>query len=113
MRIAIDFDGTIVEYEYPKIGKAIPGAIETLLELQKAGHELVLWTYRSGTNLQEAIDYCEENGLVFYAANANHPDEMWKEGMARLIKADVFIDDRNVGGLPLWSDVREHFLKGK
>ncbi len=111
MRIAVDFDGTIVEHEYPKIGKAIPGAIDVLKELKAAGHDLILWTYRYGNTLQEAVDYCEEQGLTFYAVNANEPDEEWKEGMARLIKADVFIDDRNVGGLPDWNSVREHFLK--
>ena len=110
MRIAVDFDGTIVEHEYPKIGKPIPGAIEVLKELKAAGHHLILWTYRYGDTLQLAIDYCEENGLGFYAYNANEPDEDWSEGMARLIKADVYIDDRNIGGLPDWQDVRKQLL---
>ena len=59
MIIAIDFDGTIVEHEYPKIGKPIPFAIETLLHLQKDGHILILWTVRDSDSLQEAIDYCK------------------------------------------------------
>lgn len=113
MRIAVDFDGTIVEHEYPKIGKAIPNAINTLLALQTAGHELILWTYRYGDTLTEAVDYCAENGLHFYAVNANHPDEVWTEGMSRLIQAEVYIDDRNVGGLPDWNEVRRHFLNEK
>ena len=48
MIIAVDFDGTIVEHEYPAIGKPIPFAIETLLHLQKDGHRLILWTVRRG-----------------------------------------------------------------
>ncbi len=48
MVIAVDFDGTIVEHEYPAIGRPIPFAIETLLQLQKDNHKLILWTVREG-----------------------------------------------------------------
>ena len=75
MIIAVDFDGTIVEHEYPKIGRPIPFAIDTLLSLQKDGHILILWTVRDGDLLQEAIDYCSKRGLTFYAANKNYPEE--------------------------------------
>lgn len=101
MIIAVDFDGTIVEHEYPKIGKPIPFAIETLLQLQADGHTLLLWSVREGELLQEAVDYCEKKGLVFYAANKNHPDEDPTKA-SRKLNADLFIDDRNVGGLPDW-----------
>lgn len=101
MIIAVDFDGTIVEHEYPKIGRPIPFAIETLLQLQKDRHQLLLWTVRDGDLLQEAIDYCAKRGLHFYAANKNYPEEE-VVGAARKLNADLFIDDRNVGGLPDW-----------
>ena len=67
--LAIDFDGTIVEDAYPAIGKAKPFAFETLKMLQKDGHRLILWTYRYGRKLQEAVDFCKENGVEFYAVN--------------------------------------------
>lgn len=101
MIIAVDFDGTIVEHEYPKIGKAIPFAIETLLELQKDRHILLLWSVRDGDLLQEAVDYCAKKGLNFYAANKNHPEED-PAIASRKLNADLFIDDRNLGGLPDW-----------
>lgn len=101
MIIAVDFDGTIVEHDYPKIGQSIPFAIETLLKLQGEGHILLLWTFRTGSQLQEALDYCESKGLRFYAANKNHPDEDETKA-PRKLNADIFIDDRNVGGLPDW-----------
>lgn len=101
MIIAVDFDGTIVEHIYPKIGKPIPFAIETLLKLQKEGHQLILWTVREGRLLQEAVDYCATRGLYFYAHNANHPEEERKK-VPRKLTADLFIDDRNLGGLPDW-----------
>ncbi|SBV92551.1 BT0820 family HAD-type phosphatase [uncultured Dysgonomonas sp.] len=109
MVIAVDFDGTIVEHEYPKIGKAIPFAIETLLQLQKEGHILLMWTVRDGDLLQEAINYCEKKGLKFYAANKNHPDEDVSTA-SRKLNAEMFIDDRNLGGLPDWG-VIYHAIK--
>ena len=110
MRIAVDFDGTIVEHDYPKIGKPIEGAIETMLKFQEAGHDIILWTYRHGDYLQAAIDYCENNGIKLYAANNSEPDEDFKADQSRLIKADIFIDDRNVGGLLPWKEVERLIL---
>ena len=101
MIIAVDFDGTIVEHEYPRIGKPIPFAIETLLQLQKDGHTLLLWTVRDGDLLQEAVDYVEKNGVKFFAYNKNYPEEDVINA-SRKLNADVFVDDRNVGGLPEW-----------
>lgn len=101
MNIAIDFDGTIVEHKYPAIGKPIPFAIETLLKLQKDNHKLILWTVREGALLQEAVDYCAERGLHFYAVNENYVGEN-RATAARKLGVDMFIDDRNLGGLPDW-----------
>lgn len=101
MNIAIDFDGTIVEHKYPEIGRPIPFAIETLLQLQKDNHKLILWTVREGDLLQEAVDYCEERGLYFYAINENYLGED-RSRAARKLGVDMFIDDRNLGGLPDW-----------
>ena len=64
MIIACDFDGTIVTHEYPKIGKPIPFAIQTLKKLQEEDHhQIILWTVREGELLQEALDYCKSRGL--------------------------------------------------
>ena len=107
MIIAIDFDGTIVEHEYPRIGKTKLFAFETLKELQKQKHTLILWTYRAGKELEEAIDFCKKNGVEFYAVNRNYPEEKYEETISRKINADVYIDDRNLGGFPGWSKVWE------
>lgn len=102
MKIAVDFDGTIVEHKYPRIGKDITNAIMTIKALQRNGHKLILWTYRSGQHLQEAIDYCTEKGIVFYAINKSFPEEIYDDTISRKINADLFIDDRSFGGLPNW-----------
>ena len=105
MKIAIDFDGTIVEHKFPAIGKEKLFAFETLRELQKKKHQLILWTYRHGKELDEAIDYCRERGIDFYAVNKNFPEEEFDETISRKINADLYIDDRNLGGFPGWSAV--------
>ena len=105
LRIAIDFDGTIVEHAYPGIGKEKLFAFETMKLLQKKGHRLILWTIRTGKELEEAVTYCRERGVEFYAVNRNYPEEEWTEETSRKIEADVFIDDRNIGRLPGWTEI--------
>ena len=103
LTIAVDFDGTIVTHEYPKIGKEIPFAIDTLKRLQKYPDILlIMWTVREGAQLDEAVEYCRERGLEFYAVNKNYPEESKEYPEPRKLKADLFIDDRNLGGLPDW-----------
>ena len=105
IKIAVDFDGTIVDHEYPAIGKEKLFAFITLKELQKRGALLILWTFRDGKELQEAVDYCSQNGIVFYAVNRNYQEEQWTDGTPRKINVDIFIDDKNVGGFPGWGEV--------
>jgi hydroxymethylpyrimidine pyrophosphatase-like HAD family hydrolase len=102
---AIDFDGTIVEHRYPAIGKERTFAFETLKSLQRQGHLLILWTYRSGAELDAAVDYCRKNGLEFYAVNKNYPEEEFDNRISRKIIADIYVDDRNVGGFPGWGEI--------
>ena len=112
MIIAVDFDGTIVEHAYPRIGKPIPFAFDVLKKLQQEErHVIILWTVRDGKLLEEAVDFCSKNGLNFYAVNKNHPEEE-DEGFSRKLTADVFIDDRNIGGLPDWSLIYRTILSG-
>lgn len=102
MIIAVDFDGTIVEHRYPDLGKEIPFALESLKLIQEQGHQLILWTYRAGKELDDAVGFCRENGLEFYAINKNYPEEVFDDCISRKINADIYIDDRNLGGLPNW-----------
>lgn len=105
IRIAVDFDGTIVEHEYPEIGKEKLFAFQTLKELEKRGALLILWTFRTGAELDAAVEFCRKNGVGFYAINRNYPEEKYDETVSRKIDADIFIDDRNIGGFPGWSEI--------
>jgi hydroxymethylpyrimidine pyrophosphatase-like HAD family hydrolase len=106
VKIAVDFDGTIVDHDYPAIGKEKLFAFQTLKEIEKKGALLILWTFRAGKELEEAVDYCKKNGLEFYAVNKNYPEEVFDEKtVSRKINADIYIDDRNIGGFPGWSNI--------
>lgn len=105
--IAVDFDGTIVEHRYPRIGEERPFATETLRMLINDHHRLILWTVREGHLLQEAIDWCHERGVDFWAVNRDYPEEEVEKNnhFSRKLKADYFIDDRGIGGLPDWGQI--------
>ncbi len=105
-KLAIDFDGTIVEDAYPSIGKPKIFAFETLKKLQSEGYRLILWTYRHGKSLEEAVEFCRKNGVEFYAVNSSFEGEIFDdESQSRKIDADLFIDDRNLGGFPGWGEI--------
>ena len=108
--IAVDFDGTIVEDAYPKIGKPKLFAFDTLKKLQNNGHRIILWTVRSGKRLDKAVAFCQEQGIEFYAVNKNYPEEIIETDTPRKILADIFVDDRNVGGFLGWDKINQHFF---
>jgi len=111
--IAVDFDGTIVDDDYPKVGKAKLFAFDTLKKLQEKGHRLILWTYRNGKMLEEAVAFCKDNGIEFYAVNKSFPEEQFDPKYSRKINADIFIDDRNVGGMLGWGEIYQELIGGE
>jgi len=89
MRIALDFDGTVVERgSYPKIGEDL-GAIPTLLRIQELGAKIFLWTCRGQKELAEAEQYLEQRGINLHAPE-------YLQGAAKPV-ADLYIDDRGLG----------------
>lgn len=131
--IAIDFDGTIVEHAFPLIGSPLPGAFETMKDLQAAGHKLILNTCREDAEydwrakryepgrpcdgydinrrfLTEAVEFCRENGIEFRSVNENCPDDEFRDKGGRKVYAHLYIDDRNLGGFPGWDVVRKLLL---
>ena len=70
-------------------------------------HKLILWSVREGKLLDEAVEWCRERGVEFYAINRDYPEETTQNNnhFSRKLKADLFIDDRNIGGLPDWGTI--------
>ncbi|MBO5233846.1 MAG: hypothetical protein J6B33_06010 [Prevotella sp.] len=107
MTIAVDFDGTIVTDAYPQIGREQPFAIDTLKMLIQDRHKLILWTVREGKFLDDAVNWCRERGVEFYAVNRDYPEEEMANNnhFSRKLKVDMWIDDRSLGGLPDWGTI--------
>jgi len=95
MIIAIDFDGTLVEHKYPDIGNDAPMAFPMLREWQEQGHKLILYTMRSGRELQEAVDYCIGKGIQFWGVNENPEQKSWTQSPK--VYAHLYIDDAAYG----------------
>jgi hypothetical protein len=104
MIIAIDFDGVIARAEeWPKIGEMLPGACDAIHSMRKAGNFVIVNTCRSNGELIAVVDWMREKGIQYDLINDNHPDMVKKyANNSRKINADVYIDDRNLGGFPGW-----------
>lgn len=94
--IAVDFDGTLVTDEYPKIGRELSSFCDFIKMLQSLGVKTILWTTRTGKELDEAVDWCKKHGFTFDAINENIPEikEAFGED-TRKVFANVYFDDRN------------------
>lgn len=103
--LAIDADGTMWEHKFPLIGDPLPDVFDTLKEFMAKGDRLILWTCREGKYLQDAIDFCKENGIEFETHNQNVLDHNYAK--SRKPYADLYIDDRVVGGFPGWLVVKQ------
>lgn len=116
MTIAVDFDGTIVEHRYPEIGEERPFATEVLRKLIADRHKLILWTVRNGELLDEAVEWCRERGVEFYAINSDSSAMFNEEKDPEFSckpNVDMFIDDCNIGGIPDWTTIYKIISTGK
>lgn len=94
MIIAVDFDGTLVHHDYPRIGEAVPGGVSVCQRLISAGHQLILWTMRDGQQLADAVAWCEAENIDFWGINCN-PTQSWSKSPKAY--AQLYIDDAALG----------------
>lgn len=108
MIIAVDFDGTLHRSEFPKIGKPEPYAAECLRKLKADGHFLIIWTCRTGNYLTDAVNWLMENDIPFHRINDQCPEvgKLYSD-LPRKIYAHIYIDDKQIGGLPCWDQIYE------
>lgn len=106
MIIAVDFDGTIHDGQWPRIGEAMPGAREAINALRAEGHYIIIWTCREGRQQTEMVNWLLEKGIGFDRINDHQPDQVVTYGSdARKVYAHCYVDDKNVGGMLPWKDI--------
>lgn len=106
--LAIDFDGCIVEEAYPEIGELIPNAKQMINQLYLDGHYIIIWTCRTGEALLQAEVFLLEKGIRFHKINHHHPKDILKyKQFGPKVGADVYVDDKQVFGLPTWLEIYE------
>jgi hypothetical protein len=112
MKISIDFDGTITKSpEYPGTGEIADGCVEAIKTLYEGGHKLILNTCRTKEQLNDAIMFLNDHKILkyFYKINENCPKEIeLYGGDCRKISADIYLDDKNIGGFPGWHKVEDY-----
>ncbi len=110
---AVDFDGTLAETRFPAIIGPRKKMIAAVKLLQAQGHKIILWTSRDGENLEDAVEWCKDQGLVFDSVNCPLPEQLARWGNdTRKIYADVYIDDRAMSpdSLEAMVDVAEKII---
>ena len=112
--IAVDFDGTLCENKYPEIGAPQYGVIERLIEEQKAGAKVILWTCRTEKHLADAVYWCALHGLKFDAINENLKATIKRYGDdTRKISATEYWDDRAINPFRLNVEAENERLKAR
>jgi hypothetical protein len=106
LTLSIDFDNTIVEEIYPDIGPLRDNAREVINTLYNEGHTIIINSCRSGIYEAAMEVFLIENEINFSWINCNTPDQIREYGRdCRKISADIYIDDKNLGGIPNWLEI--------
>ena len=100
MKIACDFDGTIVRHEFPAIGDPVPHALESIRQLEADGHQIILYTMRSGKYLQDAQTYLWSNQIRLWGINEDPGQKGWTDSPKAY--ANLYIDDAGLGCPLIW-----------
>lgn len=109
MIIAVDFDGTLHDGQYPVIGKPKPGAAEVMRRFKNEGHYLILWSCRTGEPLIDAVNWMAHHNIPFSRVNDHNPENVALYGDAgKKVFAHLYIDDRQIGGLPDWEEIERY-----
>jgi hypothetical protein len=117
MIVCVDFDGTVVEHKYPYVGSGVPNAEDTLKKLVSKGHQLILFTMRSGKELEDAVKWYVDKEIPLYGINVNPTQKQWTKSPKAY--GQLYIDDCGLGcpltelGYVDWLEVEKILIKDK
>ncbi len=98
--ICVDFDGTICDQDFPKIGKPVPGAISWLKDWINLNAKIILFTMRSDTEkdghvLTDAVNYLKDNNVELFGINKNPTQDSWTSSPKAY--GHIYVDDLSIG----------------
>ena len=106
MIIAVDFDGTLHDAEYPNIGEPVKDAVEVMRRIHDDGHTIIIWSCRAGRYYDDMVEWLDGIGIPFDYINEHDRTVLNTYGVdTRKVYADVYIDDHNIGGIPSWKSI--------
>lgn len=103
--VAVDFDGTVVDHRYPDVGPTLPLAVEKLKEMTTSGIKIILWTMRSGKELEDAVNWYKQHDIPLFGINKNPQQRHWTSSPKAY--AHLYIDDAAFGA-PLMQQAHMH-----
>jgi len=106
MIIAVDFDGTMHDGAYPKIGNPVSGCVANMKKIHNDGHYIIIWTCREGSEQEKMIEWLKKKEIPYDNINDNHPAKTKEyKSNSRKVHADMYIDDKNILGIPAWDKI--------
>jgi len=107
MIIAVDFEGTLHDGFYPVIGNPMPYAVDAMKKLKYNGHRIIITTCRPDSLQDKMVDFLRKHEMPFDLINENFPEIKAKFDNPRKIYADIYIDNKDILGLPPWNLVND------
>jgi uncharacterized HAD superfamily protein len=112
LTICVDFDGTIVQEEFPYFGELNLHIVDFMKQAKEQGHLIIVWTARSGKSLEECEKFLKKHNVQYDYINENPEDEWFIKGeQGRKLLADYYIDDRVINVVDV--DRIDNILKGE
>lgn len=107
MYVCVDFDGTCVTHEYPRVGRDI-GAAPVLKELIERGCKLILFTMRSGKELDDAVKWFADNDIELFGVNTNPTQKQWTDSPKAY--GQLYIDDAAFGAPLIHNNIDRPYI---
>ncbi|GHT63793.1 hypothetical protein FACS189451_10910 [Bacteroidia bacterium] len=110
MTIAVD-SGTLHDGTHANIGNPLPYVVDAIKKIKNSGHRIIITTCRQGQRYDDLIHFLKKNEIPYDLINENFPVIKEKLNDPRKIVADIYIDKKNILGIPSWDLVYDFIDK--
>jgi len=110
MTIAVD-SGTLHDGTYKNIGNPLPYVVEAMRKIKNSGHRIIITSCRQGSRYDDLVNFMKNNQIPYDLIDDNFPIIKEKLNSPRKIVADIYIDKKNILGVPPWNLIYEFINK--